>query len=157
MNFRGHVYWNLLIFTNLIWALKYWVSFDVSMVDVLIMSISFWGATFLLSPDLDIHSQVYNNFGPIKKLFLPYQKMFKHRGISHMVVIGTMSRVAYVVLILVAGAYLVEQYTEVIVPWGDILPGVIEYHREGLWALSGVVLADLGHIMADRIPKRWRL
>ena len=50
----------------------------------------------MLGPDLDIHSIQYRRWGPLRWIWLPYQKALKHRSqLSHGPIIGTAVRVMY--------------------------------------------------------------
>lgn len=53
-------------------------------------------STFLLSPDLDLHrNRSKNNWGFIRFIWFPYSKLFKHRGLSHSLIFGTLTRLFY--------------------------------------------------------------
>ena len=57
--------------------------------------------TFLLSPDMDLaQSDPMSNWGLFRFLWRPYAHLFKHRGISHMPVVGTLTRVLYLLVML---------------------------------------------------------
>ena len=62
----------------------------------LIVALSFLIGGFMLGPDLDILSIQYKRWGPIRWIWLPYQKALKHRSkLSHGPIIGTALRVLY--------------------------------------------------------------
>ncbi len=53
-------------------------------------------ATFFMNPDLDLHSIGYTSWGPLRFIWLPYQKIMGHRcWMSHFPVISTFIRIVY--------------------------------------------------------------
>ena len=61
-----------------------------------IVSASFLIGGLMLGPELDIHSEQYTRWGPLRWIWLPYQIAIKHRSpISHGPIIGTALRVLY--------------------------------------------------------------
>lgn len=72
-------------------------------------------------------------------LFLPYAIMFKHRGVSHWPLIGTITRVLYLGLFAII-AYLC---------WNvNLVKPVLPYLP--LWFL-GLVISDCGHFLRDYV------
>lgn len=67
-------------------------------------------ATLLVNPDLDIENMDRNEHALVKHTFglgflwlmlwYPYARVFKHRGISHWPVVGTLTRVLYLGVLL---------------------------------------------------------
>ena len=61
-----------------------------------IVTLAFLVGGFMLGPDLDIRSVQYRRWGPLRWIWLPYQKALKHRStLSHGPIIGTAIRVVY--------------------------------------------------------------
>jgi uncharacterized metal-binding protein len=53
----------------------------------------------IFGPDLDIYSRQYQRWGWLRWIWLPYQKMLRHRSIfSHGFLVGTALRVVYLTL-----------------------------------------------------------
>jgi len=70
-------------------------------------SVGYVLGTFLLSPDLDLkHSKPSKRWKALKILWRPYQKKSKHRGISHIPLLGTFTRLLYIFLLITALYYL---------------------------------------------------
>lgn len=62
----------------------------------LIVSGAFLFSGLMFGPDLDLHSRPYRRWGPLRWLWIPYQKTLRHRSLlSHGPIIGTMLRVLY--------------------------------------------------------------
>ena len=75
-------------------GLTFYITRSLSL--TLIVAIAFLVGGFMLGPDLDIHSIQYKRWGPIRWIWLPYQKALKHRSsLSHGPIIGTALRVVY--------------------------------------------------------------
>lgn len=83
---------------------------SVSPAQALFFSLGFWAGTFLLSPDLDLAEGRVNSkryWGALGFLWVPYGKMFSHRGMSHTWVVGPLTRLVYLAVLLVPVAWLV--------------------------------------------------
>lgn len=130
---------------------------------MLIIVASHLWATWMLSPDLDIDSAIYDRWGPLRGLWWPYQKLVPHRSwFSHSGVSGVL-RLAYLVgalwLLLYALAWLGQAALGIV--------GTPAYHqqfwdwltsavrgagtRPALLIVAGVVVADLLHVGADLV------
>ena len=80
-----------------------------------------WSASggWLMTPDLDVNGttfeeyRLYKIFWPIgfvwQNFWAPYGLMFKHRGWSHTPFIGTLTRIAYILGVLICGSFLANQ------------------------------------------------
>lgn len=112
--------------------------------------------TFLLSPDLDLKkSDPLKNWGVLRWLWRPYARFFKHRGISHMPIVGTMTRVIY--LSAVVGALTFTANAFLNLGWTLSLDDVKQIDlKMVLWAFAGLCLPDLFHIAADHTLKNAR-
>ncbi|SEI69617.1 Uncharacterized metal-binding protein [Deinococcus reticulitermitis] len=114
---------------------------------------AFLVGTFLLSPDLDLSEGRVDSkrrWGVLGFLWVPYGRLFSHRGTSHTWVLGPLTRLAYLGLI-VAGL------------WGlarVILPGVgLEWPalpqpfptKVVLPLVAGYYLSQWLHLLADGV------
>ncbi len=116
----------------------------------LLFGLSFLIGTYLLSPDLDLEdSDPAKSWGIVQVIWRPYARVFKHRGISHTPLIGTLTRVVYLAGIgYVAGAVL-----QSLMGWGW---EISIYDLSRLWTfhvtivLAGLVASDVVHLVADR-------
>jgi uncharacterized metal-binding protein len=116
----------------------------------------------MLSPDLDLHSSVYNRWGPLKFIWLPYQKLIPHRSpLSHSYLLGPILRVVYFLcmgwLLLRLGTFVAAQFTQI--NRGDITK---QYTDGLLWlwkmhpipvqyAAGGLILGTFLHVAADTV------
>lgn len=61
-----------------------------------------WLGGYFLSPDLDIRSRPFQRWGPLRSLWLPYQKSIAHRSAwSHAPILGTTLRLLYLGVMVV--------------------------------------------------------
>lgn len=66
-------------------------------------TLGFMAGTFLLSPDLDLSEGRVDSkrrWGVLGFLWVPYGRMFSHRGLSHTWLLGPLTRLAYVAVLL---------------------------------------------------------
>jgi uncharacterized metal-binding protein len=100
--------------------------------------IGFIFGTLFINPDLDIaKSNASKRWGVLRFVWYPYQYMFKHRGLSHNIIIGPLSRIIYLIV-----PFLV---------FGNRIPLHISYN---ILALAfGVFVSDTLHILLDKTLK----
>lgn len=113
--------------------------------------------TTILTPDVDLGP---NRFAGLSKLFLyPYSLIFKHRGVSHSIFLGTLTRVLYALLIswivLYIGSLLFTREQMGLAPLAYIKQFILDYnyrvwwHKWLTWLYIGLFMADLSHIFID--------
>ena len=122
----------------------------------IVFVVSYLFGTFLLSPDMDLaKSDPMRNWGVLRLLWRPYSHLFKHRGVSHMPIVGTLTRVLYILSVV----YVVGAVANVFfnMGWKMSLRDLQRIDWVGvIWALCGLCLPDLFHILADRLFKNAR-
>jgi uncharacterized metal-binding protein len=127
-----------------------WLGPDPTFEYLLLFCLAFFCGTVLLSPDLDlIDSDPAKSWGIVCFIWRPYARLFKHRGVSHMPVVGTLTRIVYLSLIL----YVLGTVAESLL--GLTLPiSMLDLHHfwvpETACVLAGLVGADMIHLVADR-------
>jgi uncharacterized metal-binding protein len=128
-------------------ALVSWLGPDPTFEFVLLFSLSFlYGAT-LLSPDLDLaDSDPVRSWGIIQIIWRPYSRVFRHRGLSHAPVIGTLTRIVYLGGVI----YILGAVTQSLIGL-DLQISVYDLPR--LWSARSLS-ADLIHQVADRFFSR---
>ncbi len=112
--------------------------------------------TFFLTPDNDIYHSLPNKRWKILRfLWKPYTKIFSHRGISHYPIIGTVTRLVYLItvfLILFSIFYfiLINAYPESKKFFSQIM---IDYSYLSspffISFLIGLFLSEIIHILTD--------
>jgi len=68
---------------------------------IIAFSCSYLFATFFLSPDLDTKSRPYKRWKMLRILWWPYRVIFKHRGVSHNMILGPITILLNFVLMLI--------------------------------------------------------
>lgn len=131
-------------------SLLTWLGPDPTFEYLLLFCLAFIYGTVLLSPDLDlVDSDPTKSWGLLRFTWRPYARLFKHRGVSHTPVVGTLTRIVYLSLILFILATVGESLL------GPMLPISIHgmHHfwvPETACVLAGLVGADVIHLVADR-------
>jgi len=125
-----------------------------------IVSLAFLVGGFMLGPDLDIHSIQYNRWGPVRWIWLPYQKALKHRSkLSHGPIIGTALRVVYLAvwigLLTILTVELLNAIWDAQITWGSIGTTVRllleNYLSAWIAILAGLELGAISHSASDVI------
>jgi len=107
--------------------------------------------TLWLSPDLDLKSEPYYRWGPLRVLWMPYVKAMPHRSIwSHGLLIGDVIRLLYFFALLFPFIFF-GMYAEVI--RATDLDRSIEQLPQ---FMTGVVVASTIHILLDHLSSMKR-
>lgn len=116
-----------------------------------LMSFTYIFGGLLLSPDLDIKSAPFTKWGIIKFIWIPYQRIVKHRSIlSHGILIGTALRILYLVLII--GSIFTMFTPMTIIEFLDKV--LLLLRNNEIYSISIFVALELSaivHIVADKI------
>ncbi|MFK7604195.1 metal-binding protein [Deinococcus sp. SM5_A1] len=123
----------------------------ITPVQALNFTVAFAAGTFLLSPDLDLadgHVDSKRYWGWLGFVWVPYGKLFRHRGLSHSWVIGPLTRLAYLALLitLIVGVlrYAVPTLTLPTIPQPISLKFILPL-------VLGYFLSQWLHLIADGI------
>ena len=108
-------------------------------VELVVLLIAYMFGTFFLSPDMDINSTSYKRWGFLRILWWPYKVLFKHRGYSHHLILGPLSRLANLALIVVPFMFFAGTYPSV---------DYIILFSGGVWGANTV------HVAADFVQTR---
>ncbi|NER45288.1 MAG: metal-binding protein [Symploca sp. SIO1A3] len=134
----------------------------------LLVAGGFFFSGLMLSPDLDLRSRPFKRWGYLRWIWIPYQRMMRHRSVfSHGMLVGTTLRVLYLLswvilltLFIVAVAHLFGGEP---VPWQEFARSVVRSlfsYRVKLIALFiGLELGASSHYLADwssSAYKRWQ-
>lgn len=109
--------------------------------------------TFLVTPDLDLAEssvRAKSHWGLMGLLWVPYGLVFKHRGLSHSWLFGPLTRLAYMVLMAIALAYLLSALGPTFGYSFNVEAKLEDNWRElGAGALVGYYLSQWMHLLAD--------
>ncbi len=142
----------------------------------LLLGGGFFFAGLMFGPDLDIYSIQFKRWGVLRGIWLPYQKLLRHRSwFSHGLIIGTVIRLVYLLLWLflagILGIAIAQMFWGFDWNWQDFIISMIKSVKEVYWqnAIALFVGLDLGamsHSTSDwissaskkrRKPKRSKL
>jgi uncharacterized metal-binding protein len=105
--------------------------------------------TLWLSPDLDLNGTLpQKRWGPLKILWYPYARAFKHRGVSHGFVFGPLTRLLYLALLVTPAAFIPGVWT------GAVTFVLSSPTAWWLWGLVGYYVSCWVHLVADKAPFR---
>jgi len=84
---------------------------------------------------------VFKRWGLLRFIFCPYRDLFKHRKLSHNVILGPISLIGYLAAIIMLVVYLASGV-------------ILEYDDRFLIVLAGMVLAIETHIITDKLMSK---
>lgn len=145
--YRTHISFNLLIGYPL-GAFLFLYYYSSSHPLFALFSGSFLLSTLILNPDLDIANSVklFSVRGILTLPFRPYSYFFSHRGVSHIPILGTATRLFYLALL----GFCVYLIAFGALPSREMLASLYARFSIPLWVVVvGFVYADLCHILLD--------
>ena len=143
-NYKTHSSFNLLIALPLFLSIGYFY-LHLGTMSLVAFGVIFSYGTLFLSPDLDLTYLVKTTSirGLLTLPFRPYSRLFRHRGLSHMPFVGTLTRVIWLSLIILGIFYALNMGHQPFLSF-------IKVHREiFLYSLGGLIAADLCHLLLD--------
>jgi uncharacterized metal-binding protein len=148
-NYKTHARFNLFLILPILVGLNYYFMHTPERLLVIFIA-AFTYATLFMNPDLDLVHQV-NLFSLRGLLTLPfrgYSKVFRHRGISHSFLLGSVTRILWLSTVLFVLSFSFS-FSE------DIFVFCKKFKIYFLYALIGICLADWSHLLLD-IKRRRR-
>lgn len=117
--------------------------------------------TFLLSPDIDLpNSRPTKRWSFLRCLWAPYQSLSRHRGLSHVPVVGSLLRLAYIVgvvlflyFVLIGVVSTLDRGFAMFLASFNPFEFLNDLFRseKSLYFVAGVICADIVHIILDGI------
>lgn len=146
-NYKAHSTFNLLLLLPLAtWGMLYYFKPDKQLGAAFLATFAY--STLFMSPDVDLAHQnkLFSLKGLLTLPFRLYSRIFAHRGISHVPVIGTLTRLVYLGAIALLCYYLINKA----IPDLESLKVVYyAYDTYILYGIAGIVVADVGHLILD--------
>ncbi|MEA3238641.1 MAG: metal-binding protein [Candidatus Bipolaricaulota bacterium] len=107
---------------------------------------SYLFSSLFLSPDLDLKgSDSFRRWGVARVMWVPYARLFRHRALSHHIILGPLTRIAYlgaiVSLVLIAVLHLTGWQVRFSVPQWPMIAAL----------LCGLYLPNQIHTVADTV------
>ncbi|RLC49191.1 MAG: hypothetical protein DRH57_00365 [Candidatus Cloacimonadota bacterium] len=117
---------------------------------LLIFTASYIFSNYFLSPDLDLKkNECKKNWGIFGFIWVPYTSVFKHRGISHSIIFGPLTRIIYLLLIILLPLIVLKKIGILNI---DISINLDSFGWKVLiTVIIGIYLPCLFHTLADRI------
>lgn len=127
----------------------YLTEYPIELISTFTIGFIFGG--LMLSPDLDLKSRPFHRWGYLKVIWLPYQKVAKHRSELSHGILGSWIRMLYLLIIIFAIYCIFYAYLHHKLPnlTADILPQCQPYTFPILIFGLGVWLSCQLHIVAD--------
>ncbi len=131
----------------------------------LMISGGFLFSGLMLSPDLDLQSRPYKRWGWLRWIWIPYQKVVRHRSVmSHGLVIGTTLRVLYLaswivvfgVLSLAVIQFFRDEPSRSREMAQAIWRSLFDYRAEGIALLVGLELGAMSHVVSDWVSSTYK-
>lgn len=154
----GKTHLRIELFLLPIWVALFYLFIDTSWRTGALFAGAYLFSSLLLSPDLDLrHNRSRRRWGLLGFIWIPYTKIFKHRGVSHSVFLGTLTRLGYLGVLALLIAFGLSSLNIRAISLDS--PAPIDLKLVGI-LLAGLWLPNIVHTMTDRIhsalPRRRR-
>lgn len=146
-NYKTHAKFNIFVALPLLLVGIYFL-IPHNNQSLIIFGAAFTYATLFMSPDMDLAHQIkfWSIRGLLTAPFRLYSKVFSHRGLSHSILFGTLTRVGYIALLVIGCLWVFTHFQ----PSQAGFLTFLRTHQTILtFALAGVFLADLCHLVLD--------
>lgn len=155
---KTHLRIELLLFP--VFVTLFYLLIDVSSSAVALFAGAYLFSSLMLSPDLDLrYNQTRRRWGLLGFVWIPYTKIFKHRGVSHSVLFGPLTRLCYLGLIAVFMAWGLSYFKLWSSPIAQLVSSPLDLRLVGILA-SGLWLPNILHTVVDHLhsilPRRRR-
>ena len=149
--YKTHCRYNTLFFLPItILVLNYF--FCLSITSNAIFSASYLYATFVMTPDVDVANKIklLSLRGIVSMPFILYAKIFRHRGLSHRIIIGSITRVLWLILCVFI-IFLIFKIGHIFT--SSFTKYILEHKQFIISAIAGIIIADFFHLSLDTICK----
>ncbi len=156
----GKTHLRIELFLLPVFGTLFYLFVDVSWTAVALFAGAYLFSSLMLSPDLDLrHNQARRRWGLLGFVWIPYTKIFKHRGISHSFLFGTLTRLGYLGLIAVLIAWGLSYFKLWSIPVAQLSSSHIDLSLVGI-LVAGLWLPNILHTFVDHLhsilPRRRR-
>lgn len=144
--YKTHVKFNVIFtFPISIFLLLYFLK--PSFKETIFFSSSFLYATLFMSPDVDLahKNSLFSLKGILTMPFRIYSLLFKHRGISHMPIVGSFTRIFFLSIFIIFIFYVFDISTFKKIDVMKIITKNPYIH----FCIAGIILSDLSHLLLD--------
>jgi uncharacterized metal-binding protein len=135
----------------LLFAAQHYQLIAVSWEETAIFAGAYLFSSLMLSPDLDLrHNRSRRRWGPLGFLWIPYTKIFKHRGVSHSLIFGTLTRLGYLGLLALLIALGLSYFNVWAIPFDALRTFSIDLKLFSL-LIAGLWLPNIIHTLTDHV------
>lgn len=147
-NYKAHTQFNLFFALPLSSAALFW---SLSPAPWLLSTYvaSFAYGSLFMSPDMDLAYKIkpFSLRGFFSIPFLSYSMFFRHRGLSHSLLLGTFTRLLWLLFFIFGLIYSIWH----VVPNPQSLSYLfMKYQDYCIWGIGGLFAADVFHLMLDK-------
>lgn len=156
----GTTHLRIELITLPLWIALFYLFIDTSWLSVALFGGAYLFSSLFLSPDLDLrHNAARRRWGVLGFIWLPYTKIFKHRGVSHSLLFGTLTRLGYLALLAVLVGLALSYFniwtlSVAQLPWSRLDLWLVGILMAGLWLPN--VLHTLVDHLEGLLPRRRR-
>ncbi|MCB1071684.1 MAG: DUF2227 family putative metal-binding protein [Chlamydiales bacterium] len=146
--YKEHAKFNIFIALPILLGAMYYFLHPVRDL-MLTFSGAFVYSTLFMNPDLDLANQIrlFSIRGFLTLPFRSYAKFFSHRGLSHNLLLGSFTRIAW---LMGWGCLIFLVLYKTLPTKGTFLSFYKHYQPFILYGLAGICFADWGHLLLDR-------
>ena len=144
--YKTHTKFNLLLALPVLLVVLYRF-FHVENFNLCIFSVCFAYSTLFMNPDMDLSHQIklFSLRGFFSLPFRFYSRIFRHRGISHKPILGSLTRIIWLFAFLALIFYLIDLPFEA----KGLVRFYHTYQKELLFGFVGISSADICHLILD--------
>ncbi|MCX8104077.1 MAG: metal-binding protein [Candidatus Bipolaricaulota bacterium] len=139
-----------------LWVALFYFFVDASWHAGAVFAGAYLFSSLLLSPDLDLrHNRSRRRWGVLGFIWVPYTKVFKHRGISHSLLLGTLTRLGYLGVLALFIAFGLSYLRIWAIPVDSLTAAPFDLKLVGI-LVAGLWLPNIIHTITDRVHSALR-
>lgn len=156
----GRTHLRIELFLLPVFVTLFYLFVDASGAAVVLFAGAYLCSSLWLSPDLDLRqNETRRRWGLLGFVWMPYTKIFKHRGVSHSLLFGTLTRLGYLGLLAVLIAWGLSYFNLWSIPVAQLASTRLDLWLVGI-LLAGLWLPNMLHASVDyldsALPRRRR-
>ena len=142
--YKPHIKFNIFFLPLILIGILFF--FKVSILHLIVFSLAFLYSTLFMNPDLDVANQIklFSIRGMFTLPFRFYSVFFRHRGLSHNVLLGSITRILW----LIGFLYLIFYFIDKPIINKKSLVKLLK-NSYFIYGMFGIILADFCHLILD--------
>lgn len=131
-----------------VWVALFYLFIDTSWHTGALFAGTYLFSSLLLSPDLDLrHNRSRRRWGFLGFIWIPYTKIFKHRGVSHSLLFGTLTRLGYLAILALLITFGLSFFR--MISFDPLTAVPLDLKLVGI-LVAGLWLPNIIHVLVDR-------